>query len=114
MAKQYAREYEDQSSYGSAVRLIERAALEPGVVLDLGCGRSPVAGPLTDLGFTYVGGDVDLDALADLRDRGFDAQELDLSLAPAALRERLDTMLGDRPLAAVLALDVIEHLVDPV
>ena len=114
MAKQYAREYEEHSSYGSAVRLVERAELPVGVILDLGCGRSPVAARLTEMGFTYVGGDIDLDALDDVRGRGFEAHELDLFVPSAELVARLESLLAGRPLAAVLALDVIEHLVDPV
>ena len=73
-----------------------------------------MAARLTELGFTYVGGDIDVDALDDVRGRGFEAHELDLFGSGPEIVARLEGLLDGRPLAAVLALDVIEHLVDPV
>gem|GEM_PF-1277856 len=112
--KHYPRVFEEASSHGAALRLIERAAPGQGVVLDLGCGRSPLAEPLTDRGFTYVGCDIDADALADLDERGFETHRQSLALAQTTLVTKLRGVVAGRPLAAVLALDVLEHLVDPV
>ena len=45
--------------------------------------------------------------------RGFEGHVLDLSGDEDAVHGALAALVGDRPLAAVLLLDVIEHLVDP-
>ena len=111
--KQYPREYQEHSSYGSCVRLLERSALEGGVVLDLGCGRSPVAEVLRDAGYDYVGTDVDVAALDDVASRGFEVHPLSLTVAPDDLAAAVKTIVGDRKLSAVLALDVLEHLEQP-
>jgi SAM-dependent methyltransferase len=111
--KQYPREYQEHSSYGSCVRLLERSGVEGGVVLDLGCGRSPVAEVLRDKGYEYVGTDVDHAALDDVASRGFDVHPLSLTVPPDDLAAAIKVILGDRRLAAVLALDVLEHLEFP-
>jgi ribosomal protein L11 methylase PrmA len=105
--KQYPREYQEHSSYGSCVRLLERAGIDGGVVLDLGCGRSPVAEVLRDAGYDYVGTDVDVAALDDVQSRGFDVHPLSLTAAPDDLAAAIKGIIGDRRLAAVLAIDVI-------
>jgi SAM-dependent methyltransferase len=112
-AKVYPSAFEEGTSHAHAVALLERAALGPGVVLDVGCGNAPVAEPLAALGFEYVGLDRDRAALEAVAARGFEVHELDLSVREARLARRLREVLGDRSLAAMLALDVLEHLVDP-
>jgi 2-polyprenyl-3-methyl-5-hydroxy-6-metoxy-1,4-benzoquinol methylase len=109
----YQRAFDPDSSYGSAVRLVERIGATAGVVLDLGCGYGPVAEPLRDLGLTYVGLDLDPDGLADLAGRGFATSPLDLEQPAAALHMVLAAQLGDQPLVAVLALDALEHVHRP-
>ncbi len=97
------------SAYGHVVELVRRLQLDPGVVIDLGCGVGSIAQPLTDLGYEYVGVDIDADSLAELSQRGFDAQYLDLSELdelPAAI----SALAAGRRVAAVLVLDVIEHM----
>lgn len=111
--KAYPSAFEEGTSHAHAVALIDRAGLEPGVVLDLGCGNAPVAEPLAALGFEYVGLDLDRASLDAVAARGFEVHELDLSVREARLVRRLREVLGSRPLAGVLALDVLEHLVDP-
>ncbi|MEY2463504.1 MAG: hypothetical protein QOH64_1642 [Acidimicrobiaceae bacterium] len=111
--KQYPREYQEHSSYGSCVRLLERSGVAGGMVLDLGCGRSPVAEVLRDAGYEYVGTDVDMAALDDVRSRGFDVHPLSLTVPPDELAVAIKAIIGDRRLAAVLALDVLEHLEHP-
>lgn len=108
----YEGTYSDDSSYGSAVRLAARGERR-GVVLDLGCGYGPVAEPLRDLGFTYVGLDAEAAGLESLAARGFEIGTIDLEAPAAELRSRLRDALGDRPLAVVLMLDVLEHLRGP-
>jgi 2-polyprenyl-3-methyl-5-hydroxy-6-metoxy-1,4-benzoquinol methylase len=109
----YRRAFDPDSSYGSAVRLVEAIGASSGVVLDLGCGYGPVAEPLRDLGLDYVGLDLDGEGLADLAGRGFETAHLDLELPGAELEARLAEQLGDRALVAVLALDALEHVRDP-
>ena len=111
--KQYPRTFSDHSSYGSALRLLDAAGIAEGVVLDLGCGRSPLAEPLAERGLTHVGCDVDAAALADLAERGSETHEVSLLATEDQLLARLTEILAGRPLAAVLALDVLEHLPDP-
>lgn len=108
----YEAAYDADGSSGSAVRLVQRAGRE-GVVLDLGCGYGHVAEPLRDLGLTYVGLDIDAEALANLEQRGFEVGPVDLQAPTAELADRLSDAVNGRPLAAVLTLDVLEHLVDP-
>jgi 2-polyprenyl-3-methyl-5-hydroxy-6-metoxy-1,4-benzoquinol methylase len=97
------------SAYGHVVELIRRLELEPGLIVDLGCGVGSIAKPLIELGYEYVGADIDPDALAELARRGLDAHYLDLGELdelPDAMRE----LAGSRRVAAVLVLDVIEHM----
>jgi SAM-dependent methyltransferase len=97
------------SAYGHVVELVRRLELEPGLIIDLGCGVGSIAAPLMELGHEYVGADIDPDALAELTRRGLDAHYLDLSELdelPAAMRE----LAASRRVTAVLVLDVIEHM----
>ncbi len=99
------------SAYGHVVELVRRLELEPGLIIDLGCGVGSIAEPLAELGYEYVGADIDRDALAELNRRGLDAHYLDLSeldALPAAMRE----LAGERRVSAVLVLDVIEHMAE--
>lgn len=109
--KEYPRHYDEHSSHASAMRLLIRSSADKGVVLDLGCGRSPLAEVAADAGYAYVGLDLDEHALADLHDRGFEVHAVDL--AAPDLADRMREVLGDRTLAAVLLLDVLEHVTDP-
>jgi SAM-dependent methyltransferase len=98
--------------YGHTIRLLDGLGIAPGLVLDLGCGYGAIAEPLVERGYSYVGVDIDPDGLAVLADRGLETHKLDLA-ATDELPERLGGVIGARPLAAVLVLDVLEHLVDP-
>lgn len=111
--KLYPAEYTEDSSYGSAVRLLRRAGAVSGVVLDLGCGRAPLAEAVAELGCEYVGVDTDERALGEVADRGFETHVGDLGADREGLVRYLREVLSDRPLVAVLALDVLEHLTDP-
>jgi SAM-dependent methyltransferase len=112
-AKAYPSELHPDTSHSHAVDLLERSGRRSGVVLDLGCGNAPVAEPLAALGFDYVALDLDEGSLEALRERGFEAHPVDLTAPTPELAAALASVLGDRPLAAVLTLDVLEHLVDP-
>ncbi|HWO58409.1 MAG TPA: class I SAM-dependent methyltransferase, partial [Umezawaea sp.] len=107
----YEFDFNDAGPYGSAVRLLSTSAPEGRVVLDVGCGAGAVAGPLGDLGATYVGLDLDEESVAALTERGVEAHVLDLTRPD--LREVLDKVVNGRRVAAVLCLDVLEHVPDP-
>ena len=98
-----------ESSYGHVVELLKRLGLERGVVVDLGCGVGSIAQPLLDLGYEYIGVDIDPDSLEQLSQRGLEGRELDLSQTDALAKRMLELASGRR-VAAVLLLDVIEHL----
>lgn len=111
MADRYHRTFTWQSGVGHAVRMAEDLHLEPGLVLDLGCGYGPAAEELTERGFTYVGCDRDQAGLADLEARGFETHVIDLEHGDLA--EDLDKIRGDRTVAMVLLLDVLAQLSPP-
>jgi SAM-dependent methyltransferase len=89
--------------------MIERLELQRGVILDLGCGHGAVAEPLSELGYEYVGADIDGVELERLTLRGYEAHVLDLRQG-GELAGRLAEVAEGRHVAAVLMLDVLEHL----
>ncbi|HZD65871.1 MAG TPA: methyltransferase domain-containing protein [Acidimicrobiales bacterium] len=111
MAERYRFPFGPDTPYANVVDLVSRHH-RGGVVVDVGCGYGAVAEPLADLGLEYLGVDVAPDGLADLARRGFDTVEADLAEAGGWLDDVVKA-LDHRPLAGVLALDVIEHLADP-
>jgi 2-polyprenyl-3-methyl-5-hydroxy-6-metoxy-1,4-benzoquinol methylase len=111
--KEYPGEFADDGAHGHGFELLARSARERGLVIDLGCATGPLAEPVTSLGFDYLGADIDTTALAGLAARGFEARQLDLRLDEEALVDALSALAGGRDVAAVLLLDVVEHLVDP-
>ncbi|MEP1125042.1 MAG: methyltransferase domain-containing protein [Ilumatobacter sp.] len=113
--RNYDVEFEWTDAHGHAVRLLLDHC-EPGVVVDLGCGYAPHAEVLRDAGFEFVGLDVDETSLQGLADRGFVARRADLG-RPDQLEEIIAAGLADlgsrSDVVAVMALDVLEHLVEP-
>jgi SAM-dependent methyltransferase len=109
----YDVDFDWDAAHGRLVKLLIEGS-QPGLVVDLGCGYAPHAGPLIDAGFGYVGFDVDLDSIAEVRARGYDARPLDLSAVDQviATMESVHTE-SDLPIVAVIAIDVIEHLIEP-
>jgi SAM-dependent methyltransferase len=100
-----------EGPYGRAVHLAEDHGA-PGLVLDLGCGYGAVGEVLVERGRDYVGADLDPLAVADLHRRQLEAHVLDLT-ALEGLGDRLAGIVAGRPVGAVLLLDALEHLVDP-
>ena len=109
MSERYHFAFAWQSAYGHLVRLLEDVRPKPGVVLDLGCGHGAVAEPIRDRGYEYVGADIDAEALAELAGRGFETHALDLREVDR-LPERLLKIADGRRVAALVLLDVIEHV----
>ena len=95
------------------IRLLDEASLAPGVLLDLGCGRGPLAGPVEERRLQYVGVDLDPDALAEVAKRGFETHRLDLGAPEQELFESLREILAERTISVTLAVDLLEHLVAP-
>ncbi len=104
--------YGPDTPYARAVSLLGRHhRCAGGVVVDLGCGFGAIAEPVAEMGFGYLGVDVDPAALKALSARGFEHVEGDLR-ASADVLARVEGALGGRAVAAVAMLDVIEHLAD--
>ncbi|GAA1967314.1 glycosyltransferase [Amycolatopsis minnesotensis] len=108
---EYAFKFTEQGPYGAAVRLLEGSDLRGKVVLDVGCGAAAMAAPVRALGATYVGLDVDADAVFKLVELGFEGHTADLT-SPELTGTVRDVVAG-RPVAALLCLDVLEHVPDP-
>ena len=108
----YEFAYEPQSPYGHLVDLlIEHVPV--GVVIDLGCGHAAIAQPLIERGHRYVGVDMDPATIEALTARGIEAHRLDLA-DTAALADGIVALAAGRPVVAITALDVVEHLPRPV
>lgn len=112
--KRYPSSYEGaETAPAHCIALLERASVSSGVVLDLGCGRAPLAEPVKEHGFEYVGVDVDAEALAEVEERGFETHRVDLGGSEAELAAALHQVLSGRRIAAIFAADLLEHLLRP-
>ncbi len=106
----YEFSYEPTSPYAHAVTLISRHRAPKGeVVVDLGCGYGAIAGPVADLGLDYLGIDADPEAVGALAERGVAAMLGDLT-DPGTVFSRVTEALAGRRVAAICALDALEHL----
>ena len=109
----YRFAYDEASPYGRAIELLGRHRRPDGqVVLDLGCGHGAIAAPVQRLGLSYVGIDSEPTGIDELAGAGFEAVVGDVS-KPEALVSLIEQIVGDRSVAAVCMLDVIEHLPEP-
>lgn len=108
---QYEFRYADGSAYAAVRELLAGIDLGGGLVFDVGCGNCPMAEVVRELGGEYVGVDVDQEAVAVATARGVEAYQVDLARDDVTVR--LEKVASGRRVAAVLALDVLEHLVDP-
>ena len=87
MAAIYQHSYVPKSMYGNVIALLRNCVTTTGLHLDIGCGFGAIAEPVRDeLGLTYVGFDLATDGLDSLRERGFDAHQVDLSDLRAIVR----------------------------
>ncbi len=111
MPGRYEFSYTPNSVYGHAVALVERVFGDGECVIDLGCGYGAIAEPCTDLGYTYVGFDLDPDSAKALRNRGFEAHTVDLRNV-ADFAANIGEAIGQRSIAGVVMLDTLEHIVD--
>lgn len=112
MAERYEFSFSWEGPYGLIARLLQSHVPPGGTVLDLGCGFGSVAEALRDMGYEYVGLDVEPKGLENLTERGFEAHRFDLRDLDG-LGERLLKIVAGRVVGAVLMLDVLEHLPEP-
>lgn len=97
--------------YPAALELLAGTDLDGRAVLDIGCGSAALAEPLRLRGAEYLGIDVDPEAVEKLTALGFTGHVVDVTAPDVA--DRLAEVIGDRDLAAVLCLDVLEHTSEP-
>ena len=112
MPPRYEFSFDPRSPYGHLVDLVV-AHVPPGLVIDLGCGHAAIAGPLHEHGYQYAGADMDPATVDALTANGIEAHRIDLS-ATDALADAIVALAAGRPVVAVTALDVVEHLPRPV
>lgn len=102
------------NKFGHALDLLARNIGEatPGSIhLDIACGFGHIAEHIVEqFGLTYVGIDIDDVELDQLRERGYEGHQADLSRDGAV--ELLRTIIDGRPVASVSFLDGLEHLTD--
>ena len=112
MTERYRFHYDDASVYGRVVHLLRAHGRPTGVVVDLGCGFGAIAEACREVGYGYLGFDVDPAGPKDLVERGFEGSVVDLG-DPVATEQAVLAQLGNREVAAITLLDTIEHLLDP-
>jgi len=108
----YRNDFAWHSCYGHIVRMIEQLGIAPGLILDIGCGTAPIAEPLIERGFGYLGLEIDDESLTLVAGRGIDAKWIDLTRSETLAAELVEQAAG-RPVAAFLMIDVLEHIPAP-
>ena len=109
MPDRYEFAFTDDSVYQYVMALVREFAGEGGVVADVGCGYGAIAEAVRDLGMGYVGFDVDPKGLSDLSGRGFETEVIDLG-SPEETVVAIEKCLAERPLAAIVMIDALEHI----
>ncbi|MET0820411.1 MAG: glycosyltransferase [Aeromicrobium sp.] len=101
------------NKFGHALDLLERnlGDAADGIHLDIACGFGHIAEHIVEkFGATYVGVDIDEAELAQLRERGYEGHQADLSRPGAT--ELLRSIIDGRRVVSVSFLDGLEHLTD--
>ncbi len=109
----YEFEYGEQTAFANAAALLQRGFGPGDMVLDIGCGFGALSTKCREAGYDYVGIDLEPAGVKRLNDAGFEAHEL-LIEATEEFRAGLEKIIGQRSVAGLLMLDVIEHVPDPV
>ncbi|MGB6030356.1 MAG: methyltransferase domain-containing protein [Rhodanobacter sp.] len=107
----YENPYHHDNVYGHVVALLKRHSLVNSEAhLDFGCNVGPIAEHVRDeLGLEYIGFDIDEEALASLRARGFEAHRIDLTDI-IGTEEQIKRIVGNRRVASISIIDTLEHL----
>ena len=110
----YDNPYFHDNVYGHVISLLSaHGENRDGLHIDIGCSLGPIAEHVRDeLGRSYIGLDIDADALAQLGARGFQTQTLDLSDTDAA-QATLERLIGERKVASMSIIDTLEHVAEP-
>jgi len=111
MTSSYPLSRDDDVAIVRVADLVQRTASD-GMVVELGYAAGPLAESLRDRGYGYLGCHADESGVKDLRLLGFDAHKVDLRDARAVEQQLLD-LLGNRPVAAFVLLDVLTRLPQP-
>ncbi len=108
----YIYRFEHESAVANAAALVRDLASDrTGTVVDLGAGSGVASLALDHLGvgLPYLGLDLHPAAVERMRGLGLDASVCDLSDTAAVV----STLDAADPVSALLAIDVLEHLVEP-
>lgn len=107
----YENPYHHDNVYGHAVALLKRHSPAGGEThLDFGCNVGPIAEHVRDeLGLQYIGFDIDEEALASLRERGFETHRVDLTDIEGT-EEHIKLIIGSRRIASISIVDTLEHV----
>lgn len=114
MSDIYDNAFSPTNVYGRTIPLLrDYARRGEGLVhLDIGCGFGAIAPHVRELGLTYVGVDLDPDAVAAVQHLGYESHVLELA-DEAVTFDRLAAVLAGRSLASVTILDTLEHVPSP-
>lgn len=113
MDGKYRNKFYWDNVYGHAVTLLQESGRKNGLHLDIGCGFGEIAEVVkSELHMEYVGVDADQEGLSDLGSRGFEAHRhfFDDSEEDYAFLKRI---IGDRSVASISIMDMLEHLAHP-
>ena len=111
----YDNQFAEDNVYGHVMALLGRfSTASGGLFIDVGCGFGRIAEVVRErCGLQYVGFDVDEHALSSLASRGFETATLDLRAPKDIVEAALRAHLRGRRVAALCAIDILEHLPEP-
>lgn len=110
----YDNAFAPTNVYGQVLALLTRYAGQGrgGLHIDIGCGYGRIAEELESrLSLTYIGLDVDVISIENLKHRGFEAHQFDLAQLDSA-SSILASIIGERQVASISIIDVLEHIED--
>ncbi len=105
----YRFSYADDSAYGMVVKLLKSLSIDSGLIVDLGCGWSPLSSEINRMGLGYLGLEIDHEAIEERSAEGVDVRFCDLT-DHVNMPERIQEHIGDQQVACVVMTDVLEHI----